>query len=123
MSGKKESDLTSLSNEQSQPAASADKSSLNKAKRAAKKARRQANEEADKARRAAAKADKKRRETAFKATIVGNYIVDENGVPIRPYTRAERILDNKLLAYGIAVGSLLLFLALAFFLPQLFTGS
>jgi hypothetical protein len=123
MSNKQELDLTTLRAEEPQPAASADKSSLNKAKRATKKARRQASEQADKARRAAAKADKKRRDVAFRATIVGNYIVDENGVPIRPYTRAERILDNKPLAYGIAVGSLLLFLVLAFFLPQLFTGS
>ncbi|MDR3135928.1 MAG: hypothetical protein LBU07_00585 [Coriobacteriales bacterium] len=92
----------------------ADRRALNKAKRSSKRARHQAQEAAEKARRAAQKADKKRREAAFKATIVGNQIVDENGRPVRPYTLAERILDNKALSYGIAVGFLLLCLLAVF---------
>ena len=50
---------------------------------------------------------------------MGNQIVDENGVPVRPYTLAERILDNKVLSYSIAIGFLLACLLATFLISQL----
>jgi hypothetical protein len=94
---------------------------LNKAKKAAKKARRQAQDAAEQAKSAAVREEKRRREAAFKQTIVGNQIVDEDGVPIRRYSLAERLLDNKKIGYGMAVGFLLLCLLALFFMP-LITG-
>ncbi|MDR2672550.1 MAG: hypothetical protein LBC35_04560 [Coriobacteriales bacterium] len=96
----------------------ADRKALNKAKKADKKARRKARAEATKARDAAKKADKKRREAAFKATIVDGQVVDENGVPFRPYTTIERILDNKVLSYSIVIAFILICLAATLLLFQ-----
>jgi hypothetical protein len=85
-----------------------DRKELNKAKKADKKARARAQEAARKAKNAAKKEAKRRDEIAFKQTIVGNQIVDENGVPIRHYSFAERLLDNKKVGYGIGFGFIVL---------------
>jgi hypothetical protein len=95
-----------------------DRNELNKAKRAAKKARSRARETAESAKRAAKKEDKRRQTAAFRATIQGDYVVDETGKPIRRYTLAERILDNKVISYSIAIGFLLVCLLGVLFMPR-----
>jgi Fe2+ transport system protein B len=54
---------------------------------------------------------KRRKEAEFKASIIDGYVTDKDGNRLRRYSAAERFLDNKFLAWGSAVGFMLLMFA------------
>jgi uncharacterized iron-regulated protein len=89
---------------------------INRAKKLAKKARSQALEAERKARNAAKKADQQRAAFALQQSIVDGWVVDETGKRIRKYSLAEKLIDNKVIGYGIGFGFIFLCVGLFVFL-------
>jgi hypothetical protein len=85
---------------------------LKKAKRDAKRAKRAAAKAAEKAADEARREAGRKRNEALKVTVVDGNVVDKQGRIIRPYTRAEQFLDNKLLVYALLIAFIIICLLL-----------
>jgi hypothetical protein len=96
-----------------------DRKALNKARRDDRRARKAAAQAAEEAALVARREAARKRKEALKITVVDGNVVDDEGRVIRPYSRAERFLDNKPLVYSLLIA----FIIACLILTVLFMGS
>jgi vacuolar-type H+-ATPase subunit E/Vma4 len=89
-----------------------ERKALNRAKRDAKRTKREAAKAAEEAMEEAKREARRKRNEALKVKVIDGYVIDESGRIIRPYTRAERFLDNKPLVYALLIVFIIICLAL-----------